>query len=76
MDKTTQKRQTYNTGILQVLAKKFGYSVDYIRKSLRGDRVGVMPDKIKKEYKTLESKAAEIEKDAQTQIQEIANNIK
>lgn len=76
MDKTTQKRKTYNAGILIALAKKYGFSIDYIRKCLRGDRPGVMPDQIIKEYKLLEKEANDIENQAQAQIEEKANNIK
>jgi hypothetical protein len=57
MDKTTKKRKNYNTEILNVLASRYGYTIDFIRKSLRGDRVGEMPDVLKKEYKILESEA-------------------
>lgn len=57
MDKTTKKRNNYNTEILNVLVDRYGYSIDFIRKSLRGDRVGEMPDVLKKEYKILESEA-------------------
>ncbi len=67
MDKSITKKIYYNTGILNVLQKKYGYSIDYIRKSLRGDRVGVMPDEIKKEYKALEAAA-------QKAIEDKANN--
>ncbi|UFK27484.1 hypothetical protein [Elizabethkingia phage TCUEAP3] len=59
MDKRTKKRKNYNTEILNVLTSRYGYSVDFIRKSLRGDRVGEMPDVLKKEYKILENEANE-----------------
>lgn len=49
--KPTKKRNNYNEEILNELAIKYAYSVDYIRKCLRDDRTGVMPDIIKKEYK-------------------------
>lgn len=62
-------------GILIVLSEKFGYSEDYIRKSLRGDRTGIMPDKIKKEYKILEKDANALEKEGQKILQEKANNL-
>lgn len=75
MDKTKQKRKNYNTGILIVLSEKFGYSEDYIRKSLRGDRTGIMPDKIKKEYKILEKEAKDLDKESQRKLQEKANNL-
>lgn len=57
MDKTSKKRKNYNTEILNVLSSRYGYSIDFIRKSLRGDRVGEMPDVLKKEYKILEIEA-------------------
>lgn len=59
MDKTSKKRKNYNTEILNVLSSRYGYSIDFIRKSLRGDRVGKMPDVLKKEYKILENEANE-----------------
>lgn len=52
--KPTKKRTNYNEDILNALMKKYGYSVDYIRKSLRGDRTGIMPDQIKKDYSQME----------------------
>ncbi|MDM1557090.1 hypothetical protein HX126_21270 [Chryseobacterium indologenes] len=54
MGKPTKKRTNYNEDILNVLKDKYGYSLDYIRKSLRGDRTGIMPDLIIKTYKELE----------------------
>lgn len=54
MNKRTKKRNKYNEDILVFIHNKYGYSIDYIRKSLRGDRVGEMPDIIIKEYKALE----------------------
>lgn len=64
MSKPTKKRTNYNEDILNVLKDKYGYSLDYIRKSLRGDRTGIMPDAIIKAYKELEnaSKSAVAEK--------------
>lgn len=52
-NKSTSKKQNYNEDILIKLEIKYGYSIDYMRKCLRGDRVGVMPDKIKAEYNSL-----------------------
>jgi hypothetical protein len=57
MGKRTKNNNNYNLEILNLLATKYGYSVDYIRKCLRGDRTGIMPDAIKKEYTTLENEA-------------------
>ena len=57
MSKPTKKRRNYNEDILTVLASRYGYSLDYIRKSLRGDRVGEMPDILKNEYKAMDAEA-------------------
>ena len=54
MSKPTKKRIKFNEDILSILEDRYGYSLDYIRKSLRGDRVGIMPDKLIREYKKLE----------------------
>lgn len=54
MSKPTKKRTKYNEDILNVLKQRYDYSLDYIRKSLRGDRNGIMPDQIIKEYKKLD----------------------
>lgn len=69
------KRNNYNTGILIALNKKHGYSIDYIRKSLRNDRTGIIPDVLKKEYKALENEAKELEKETQAKLEEKANNL-
>lgn len=57
MDKPTKKRQAYNTVILTELKNRYGFSLDFIRKSLRGDRVGEMPDILKKEYRLMDNEA-------------------
>ncbi|WP_312388734.1 hypothetical protein [Chryseobacterium sp.] len=75
MDKTTQKRNNYNIGIITVLSKKFGFTEDYIRKCLRGTRVGIMPDAIKKEYSVLVEEAKRLEKQSMQTIENLANNI-
>ncbi len=50
MSKKSKIRQNYNPDILEIIKERYGFSIDYIRKSLRGDRVGLLPEKIKKEY--------------------------
>lgn len=45
-----KKKLTFNQDALDILALQYGVSRDYIRKSLRGDRVGTNPDLLKKEY--------------------------
>ena len=57
MSKPTKKKAVYNTDILATLGKRYGYSIDFIRKALRGDRVGEMPDTLIKEYKALDNAA-------------------
>lgn len=69
MCKPTKKRNNYNEDILDALEVMYGYSVDYIRKSLRGDRTGVMPDKIKVSYSKMESAAKK-------SIQKVVDNTK
>lgn len=45
-----KKRMSFNQDALDILSQRFGFSINYIQKSLRGDRVGIMPDELKKEY--------------------------
>lgn len=54
-----KKKVYYNTEILRQLEKKYGFTIDYVRKCLRGDRTGVMPDTVAKEYKTLDNASKE-----------------
>jgi hypothetical protein len=69
MDKPTKKNKKYNAVILNVLQEKYGFGIDYIRKALRGDRVGEMPDVLKKEYEALDNAA-------KTAIKENSNSLK
>ena len=75
MSKPTKKRNNYNEDILRALNERWGYSIDYIRKSLRGDRVGVMPDTLIKEYKKLVIASKKIQETAKKALQEKANNL-
>lgn len=50
MNKSNKKRTNYNDEALEALKKKYGYTIDYIRKCLRGDRTGLMADAIIKDY--------------------------
>lgn len=76
MDKNMTKRNKYNAGILSVLEEKYGYPFDYLRKCLRGDRVGDMPDQVKKDYKILEREALDLERENQKILKEKANQLK
>ncbi|MDV6170199.1 hypothetical protein R1T16_17315 [Flavobacterium sp. DG1-102-2] len=51
MDKETKKRNKYNEKILEAVSKRYGVTIDYVRKCLRGDRSGIVPDRISKDYK-------------------------
>ena len=52
-NKTTTKKRNYNAEALLILQRRYGYSMNYIQKSLRGDRVGTMPDVLIREYNQL-----------------------
>ncbi len=54
MEENLKIRRIYNQDILIVIKERYGFSLDYIRKSLRGDRIGLLPEKIMKEYDDLE----------------------
>lgn len=56
-NKPTNKNQNYNEEILKTLNGLYGYTPDYIKKCLRGDRTGIMPDKLVSEYKRLDKVA-------------------
>ncbi|AKK74471.1 hypothetical protein OK18_19270 [Chryseobacterium gallinarum] len=71
MDKRTKKRKNYNEGILIILKEKYGYSFDYIRKCLRGDRPGEMADVLKKEYTVLENEAKKAIKEKSDSLKSI-----
>lgn len=58
MGKRMKKNNSYNEDILILLKTRYGFTVDYIQKSIRGDRKGTIPDIIKKEYETLAKEAS------------------
>lgn len=72
MNKTTKKRTYYNTEILNILMKRHDCSVDFIRKSLRGDRVGEKSDVLKKEYNIFLRKTEEA---INTEVQSLKSKI-
>ncbi|PDS21860.1 hypothetical protein [Flavobacterium branchiophilum] len=53
MDKTKQKKATYNDTIIKGLMNRYGFKRNYVIKSIRGDRVGKIPIQIQEEYKKL-----------------------
>jgi hypothetical protein len=50
----TEKRNNYNPQILQHLKDRYGFKPNYIRASIRGERCGTIPSKLKEEYLRLE----------------------
>lgn len=57
MGKSIKTKPSYNQDILKIMKIKYGYSDDYIRKSIRGDRVGEVSEMIKAEYNKLNNEA-------------------
>lgn len=57
MDKNMKTKPSYNQDALKIIKARHGYSYDYIRKSIRGDRVGIICDMLKAEYHKLNNEA-------------------
>lgn len=57
MNEGKQKKKLYNQEAISVLKEKYGFKENYIAKSIRGDRTGIIPSQIKKEYEQLENAA-------------------
>jgi len=57
MDKNKKTKPSYNQDVLKIMKARHGYSYDYIRKSIRGDRVGIICDMLKAEYQKLNNEA-------------------
>ena len=57
MDKNNKTKPSYNQDVLKIIKERHGYSYDYIRKSIRGDRVGPLSEIIKAEYNLLTNEA-------------------
>ena len=54
-----ETKPVYNQDALKSIRTKYGFSFDYIRKSIRGDRVGTTSDLLKKEYKKFVAKQSQ-----------------
>lgn len=54
MNKNNTNRNKYNDLVVKKLAEKHKISTSYVRKSLKGDRIGIFPDLIIKEYKEMD----------------------
>ena len=70
MDKTNKKskRRIYNQDVIDSLQKMHGYTAHYIRMSIRGDRVGIMPERIKKQYHQMANAAEKAKEEKLNQI--------
>jgi len=55
MNKGTKKveKKRYNRQVIETLSEKYGLSDYYVRQCVAGRRDGVIPDKLRKDYKTL-----------------------
>ncbi len=54
MSKNTEKaKNRFNTQVVNLLAKKYGFSDRYIKQILSDDRSPIFSDQLKKEYKEL-----------------------
>lgn len=52
---TKKKKYTYSPEIISALVVKHGFSAQYIRQCLSGNRESITADTIRKEYKELKS---------------------
>lgn len=50
MDKPTKKRQTYNTGIINVLSEEFEVSTRFVRMCINKEKHSRTADNIRKKY--------------------------
>ena len=48
-----KKKPSYNQDVLKIIRKKHGFSYDYIRKSIRGIRIGETSKLIRTEYESI-----------------------
>lgn len=71
MDKTKEKKRSYNhynQDVIKSLIDIYGFGRDYIIKSIRGDRTGHFPEKIKKQYHQMANAAKEAQQKKVDQI--------
>lgn len=53
MNKANKKKNTYNTFVIKELQKRYGVTRRFVTMSLKGDRVSLTSESIKKDYKTI-----------------------
>lgn len=62
MSKETKKSPPdYNLVAIGVLVDKYGVSAYYIKQSINGNKQGITPDSLKKEYKLLDKELKKVE---------------
>lgn len=75
MGKNIKSQPNYNQEVLKIIKEKHGYSYDYIRKSIRGDRTGIICDIIKAEYKRLDNEYKIVRERQEQRLKEEKNNL-
>ena len=50
MDKPKKKKPEYNQDAIKALVDKYGYGSYYIRQCVSGNKQGLFPDQVQKEY--------------------------
>lgn len=55
MSKIRKKRNEYNDLVVKELMKRYGFKRNYILMSVRGERTGTIPLRIKEDYRLLDS---------------------
>ena len=53
MSKSTKKYSKFNSQVVNALSEKHGFTTQYIRQCLRGDRNSLTSDTIRKQYAQL-----------------------
>jgi len=50
-------KPSYNQDVLKIMKNRHGYSLDFIRKSIRGDRASLTSDMLRAEYHKLNNQS-------------------
>lgn len=59
MDKSKEKRNSYNPQVIKEISLKYGVTPRYVRMCINEDRTGIFPYKVLKEYEAIEKRLAE-----------------
>lgn len=57
MNKSRQKPQIYNDVVVKELMERYGFKRNYVLMSIRGERTGTIPVRIKDDYHRLDRAA-------------------